>query len=50
MSVHGLEWLYRLGREPRMLWRRYLVRDPEFALIVSLTWRQRPALPAGSRE
>jgi N-acetylglucosaminyldiphosphoundecaprenol N-acetyl-beta-D-mannosaminyltransferase len=24
----GLEWLYRLGREPRRLWRRYLVEGP----------------------
>ena len=46
MSSNGLEWLYRLAREPRRLWRRYLLRDPKFALIV---WRQlrgmRPVLP-----
>jgi exopolysaccharide biosynthesis WecB/TagA/CpsF family protein len=36
MSAAGLEWLYRLAREPRRLWRRYLVRDPRFVLIV---WR-----------
>lgn len=34
MSRAGLEWLYRLVREPRRLWRRYLLRDPEFALVV----------------
>jgi N-acetylglucosaminyldiphosphoundecaprenol N-acetyl-beta-D-mannosaminyltransferase len=34
MSSVGLEWLYRLGREPRRLWRRYLVRDPRFLAIV----------------
>ena len=34
VSEHGLEWLYRLVREPRRLWRRYLVRDPRFAGIV----------------
>jgi N-acetylglucosaminyldiphosphoundecaprenol N-acetyl-beta-D-mannosaminyltransferase len=34
MSRAGLEWLYRLGREPRRLWRRYLVRDPRFVSIV----------------
>jgi N-acetylglucosaminyldiphosphoundecaprenol N-acetyl-beta-D-mannosaminyltransferase len=34
MSENGLEWLYRLAREPRRMWKRYLVRDPEFALIV----------------
>jgi N-acetylglucosaminyldiphosphoundecaprenol N-acetyl-beta-D-mannosaminyltransferase len=34
MSRAGLEWLYRLGREPRRLWRRYLVRDPKFLAIL----------------
>ena len=34
MSAAGLEWLYRLGREPRRLWRRYLLRDPRFLRIV----------------
>ncbi len=37
ISSAGLEWLYRLAREPRRLWRRYLLRDPRFALIL---WRQ----------
>lgn len=30
MSRAGLEWLYRLVREPRRLWRRYLVNDVQF--------------------
>jgi N-acetylglucosaminyldiphosphoundecaprenol N-acetyl-beta-D-mannosaminyltransferase len=34
MSEAGLEWLYRLAREPRRLWRRYLLRDPKFFLIL----------------
>jgi len=34
MSDWGFEWLFRLTREPRRLWRRYLVRDPKFVLIV----------------
>lgn len=34
MSRAGLEWLFRLSREPRRLWRRYLVRDPKFLLIL----------------
>jgi N-acetylglucosaminyldiphosphoundecaprenol N-acetyl-beta-D-mannosaminyltransferase len=34
MSDSGLEWLYRLAQEPRRMWKRYLVRDPVFALIV----------------
>ncbi|MDH3843685.1 MAG: WecB/TagA/CpsF family glycosyltransferase, partial [Myxococcales bacterium] len=36
MSKAGLEWLYRLAREPRRLAHRYLVRDPE---IVKVAWR-----------
>jgi N-acetylglucosaminyldiphosphoundecaprenol N-acetyl-beta-D-mannosaminyltransferase len=34
ISKVGLEWAYRLAREPRRLWRRYLVRDPKFLLIL----------------
>ena len=34
VSQSGLEWLYRLGREPRRLWRRYLLRDPQFFALI----------------
>lgn len=34
VSRIGLEWLYRLGQEPKRLWRRYLLQDPKFAAIV----------------
>ncbi|GJG89208.1 N-acetylmannosaminyltransferase [Gemmatimonadetes bacterium T265] len=37
MSRAGLEWLYRLGQEPRRLWRRYLIQDPKFVLVVLRT-------------
>jgi N-acetylglucosaminyldiphosphoundecaprenol N-acetyl-beta-D-mannosaminyltransferase len=37
VSRAGLEWLWRLGHEPRRLWRRYLVQDPAFAAIL---WRE----------
>jgi N-acetylglucosaminyldiphosphoundecaprenol N-acetyl-beta-D-mannosaminyltransferase len=30
MREHGLEWAYRLMREPKRLWRRYLVYGSEF--------------------
>lgn len=33
----GMEWAWRLGREPRRLWRRYLVDDMK---IFALTWRE----------
>jgi N-acetylglucosaminyldiphosphoundecaprenol N-acetyl-beta-D-mannosaminyltransferase len=39
MSAGGLEWLYRLRREPRRLWRRYLLRDPKFLIVLLRTWR-----------
>lgn len=30
MTNVGLEWSFRLAREPGRLWKRYLVRDPKF--------------------
>lgn len=30
MQRRGLEWLWRLGLEPRRLWRRYLILNPAF--------------------
>lgn len=30
MQRYGLEWLYRLGAEPKRLWRRYLILNPRF--------------------
>ena len=33
MRRSGLEWLFRLGAEPRRLWRRYLARNPRFAIL-----------------
>jgi N-acetylglucosaminyldiphosphoundecaprenol N-acetyl-beta-D-mannosaminyltransferase len=35
MSQMGLEWAFRLGREPRRLASRYLLRDPEFFKIIA---------------
>lgn len=45
VSSSGLEWLWRLSREPRRLWRRYLVNDPKFLGILLRTLR----LPAAER-
>jgi len=36
MQEAGLEWLYRLSRNPRRLWRRYLIRGPKIFLLL---WR-----------
>lgn len=33
---HGFEWLFRLSREPRRLWRRYLVHGTQFVALVLL--------------
>jgi N-acetylglucosaminyldiphosphoundecaprenol N-acetyl-beta-D-mannosaminyltransferase len=41
MRARGLEWLYRLYREPRRLWRRYLSVIPRFLIAV---WRRPPRL------
>lgn len=35
MSRSGLEWLYRLTREPKRLWRRYFLRDPRFLAVIA---------------
>lgn len=35
MQQSGLEWLFRLGAEPRRLWRRYLLGNPQFVLGVA---------------
>lgn len=34
----GLEWLYRLLREPRRLWKRTVISAPQF---LALVWRER---------
>ncbi|MFY9588076.1 MAG: WecB/TagA/CpsF family glycosyltransferase [Actinomycetota bacterium] len=34
MQDNALEWLYRLGREPQRLWRRYLGLGPRFIGLV----------------
>jgi N-acetylglucosaminyldiphosphoundecaprenol N-acetyl-beta-D-mannosaminyltransferase len=45
MQRSGLEWSYRLAKEPRRLWRRYLLGIPRFGLAI-LKQRPRP-VPAG---
>ena len=34
----GLQWLYRLVQEPRRLWRRYLILNPQYVTLVALQW------------
>jgi N-acetylglucosaminyldiphosphoundecaprenol N-acetyl-beta-D-mannosaminyltransferase len=42
----GFEWLYRLFREPRRLWKRYLSNNPRFVLAI-LRRRPRLGVPQG---
>lgn len=35
MQKRGLEWLFRLAHEPRRLWRRYLVNNPLFLMLLA---------------
>src|SRR5262245_14418826 len=49
MQRYGLEWLWRLGQEPKRLWKRYLLLNPEYlgrlaAQKVRL-WRAAPPPP-----
>jgi N-acetylglucosaminyldiphosphoundecaprenol N-acetyl-beta-D-mannosaminyltransferase len=36
MKRSGLQWLYRLLKEPRRLWRRYLMNNPRFVWLTML--------------
>lgn len=36
MQKVGLEWLFRLMREPRRLWRRYVFNNPAFLILMSV--------------
>jgi N-acetylglucosaminyldiphosphoundecaprenol N-acetyl-beta-D-mannosaminyltransferase len=36
MREHGLEWLFRLSREPGRLWHRYLIYGTQFVVLVLL--------------
>ena len=35
MQRTGLEWFFRLAQEPRRMWRRYLVTNTRFALLLA---------------
>jgi exopolysaccharide biosynthesis WecB/TagA/CpsF family protein len=36
MQRLGLEWLYRLTREPKRLWRRYILLNPAYLVLLAL--------------
>lgn len=41
MQDRGLEWLFRLSREPRRLWSRYVINNPRFLLLLAGAWIRR---------
>jgi N-acetylglucosaminyldiphosphoundecaprenol N-acetyl-beta-D-mannosaminyltransferase len=38
LQAIALEWLFRLLMEPRRLWRRYLIGNAHFILLVIAQW------------
>lgn len=48
MQKTGLEWLYRLAKEPKRLYRRYLIEAPKFIPLLLKQYRQsfKPKKPA----
>lgn len=44
----GVEWLYRLLREPKRLWRRYLIGNPHFLYLVFRQFLSQRRPPAGA--
>lgn len=40
MQKNGLEWLYRIIKEPRRLWKRYLITNTYFLMLVLKNFRK----------
>jgi N-acetylglucosaminyldiphosphoundecaprenol N-acetyl-beta-D-mannosaminyltransferase len=38
MQDRGLEWLYRMSREPRRLWKRYALLNPLYLALLLAQW------------
>jgi N-acetylglucosaminyldiphosphoundecaprenol N-acetyl-beta-D-mannosaminyltransferase len=38
MQDRGLEWLFRLSKEPGRLWQRYLLLSPMYLFLVGCQW------------
>jgi N-acetylglucosaminyldiphosphoundecaprenol N-acetyl-beta-D-mannosaminyltransferase len=53
MQERGLEWLWRLGLEPRRLWRRYVILNPAYLARLGAQktglWKATPPEPATER-
>ena len=48
MMRSGFEWLFRLVAEPRRLWKRYLIGNPRFILLVISQWLTGKPHPLGA--
>lgn len=52
MQRRGLEWLWRLGLEPKRLWKRYVLLNPAYlsrlAAQKAHVWKATPAAPAAT--
>jgi exopolysaccharide biosynthesis WecB/TagA/CpsF family protein len=50
MQRYALEWLWRLGLEPKRLWRRYIVLNPNYVARLAAqrsgVWKAKPPAPA----
>ncbi|MEM9216178.1 MAG: WecB/TagA/CpsF family glycosyltransferase [Cyanobacteria bacterium P01_F01_bin.150] len=49
ISESGLEWLYRLTREPRRLWKRYMINDLPFVGLLAKELIRRKFLATSSQ-
>ena len=38
LQKYGLEWAYRLFKEPKRLWQRYLILNPYYLYLLFLQW------------
>lgn len=38
MRQSGLEWTYRLSKEPQRMWRRYVYNNPAFLVLLGTAW------------
>jgi exopolysaccharide biosynthesis WecB/TagA/CpsF family protein len=50
MQKYALEWLWRLGLEPKRLWKRYVLLNPQYVTRLALQrsglWKATPPAPA----
>jgi N-acetylglucosaminyldiphosphoundecaprenol N-acetyl-beta-D-mannosaminyltransferase len=50
MQKAGFEWFWRLSQEPRRLWKRYLIEDSQFVLLLAKEMLKRNRLKGGNAE